>query len=105
MPKKSKKYEGFSQCVNSNNKTIGTIINYGQDNLFIPTVETEPVSSLPILAMIKANPEEKAKKTECTGSKCSPGFQTELPVEAKRGWTEAIFGTPTPKEQALDAER
>jgi len=104
----------LGQCVNRNNKTIATIISYGNEKLYIPTVESTPEKTLPILAVIdaaastkkskknknnKKSKKNKDKKTECKDGSCAPGYKQELPAEAKTSWTKAIFGSKTHEQK------
>lgn len=75
----------IGQCINRSGKTIAVIVRYGQENHYIPTVESEPHPNLPVLAVIDVNQQEAKVQQEqaqaqaqeqmnCSSGKCLPGY-------------------------------
>lgn len=112
MSRKDKHMQLLGQCINRNHHTIAAIVRYSDENHYIPTVESDPLPELPIIAMIDASSAEspthasalkKATKLsapapECKDGKCAPGFKPVLPSFATASWLSGITGQVPPKK-------
>tara|TARA_A100001015_G_C15024590_1_gene729780 strand:- start:587 stop:2749 length:2163 start_codon:yes stop_codon:yes gene_type:complete len=63
----------LGQCINTTGKTIGLLVRMGKSNHYIPTVESNPVPSVPILAILAPN-KHKEDLSQCSSGKCEPGY-------------------------------
>lgn len=105
MSRKDKHMHLLGQCINRNHHTIAAIVRYSDENHYIPTVESEPLADLPIIAMIDASSSESPKDTkhkvaaqkpteapkkECKDGKCAPGFKPVLPSFATASWLSGL---------------
>jgi len=116
IAKKDKHMHLLGQCINRNHHTIAAIVRYSEENHYIPTIESNPLSNLPIVAMIDAStsdayhqPKASATTTatatapatapataaapapaqdqaKCTGDKCAPGFKPVVPQQLTTSW-------------------
>ena len=104
----SKNMSLLGQCINAGGKTIGLIVRQDKANHYIPTVESEPMKGLPILAILTPNSTSASKgladalksavrrkgcarccscsSKKCPSGKCKPGFVAEESAAAQEEW-------------------
>lgn len=119
----------LGQCINTRGKTVGLLVRQGPSNTYIPTIESEPVEAIPILAVLAPNKRSSRGNVKapggndsdpvavtstttasdlpakCASGKCKPGFEPVENEELKsKNWldvdTEAKSGAPLTKEES-----
>ena len=106
------------QCINRDHLTIAAIVVYKKENHYLPTITSKPYPGLPILAMIDANPKEKAESeavaeaeagpketvAKCLSGSCGPGFKQVEPEIAQKGWLSHLSESESENANDIDQQ-
>lgn len=91
----------LGQCINTTGKTIGLLVRMGSSNHYIPTVASDPVPSVPILAILAPNKQTlngEETELECKNGKCELGYHA---VENTGVGSKDWLGEGETEEEAL----